>query len=294
MVSQPDGFFWNYFAGAAGLLTRYETLNRMIRKDSADIADLYAQSRNDGYKFSSIEDALQAELTISDLGPKPKAEAFLSMYDAAGDGDLASVFGSLQPWDRYFVDLNGDANAAFPLGKVTFYHYDAHFSSSDRFGRMFLQNVAWVNTFITNAAYDLVVYCPGLPRALGLHTEMLLDSRHDTAGPEGATRPGQILLDYRPSVVPGSDVRSRAIRFPYYAQSGHAVTLTEPAEILSDVIEWLGRTGLPTSDSKPGGEPDAAPESEPDCKPHASSRNTPRAPRGTASGRVDTNRGGRR
>jgi hypothetical protein len=70
-------------------------------------------------------------------------------------------------------------------------------------------------------------------------------SVHDTAGPPGAARPGRILLTYKPSSVPGSAVTTRTIRFPVYALSGHAVTMTEPAEMLDDVIDWLASTGIP-------------------------------------------------
>jgi hypothetical protein len=122
--------------------------------------------------------------------------------------------------------------------------YDIHYRYSDRFGEMFLENVAFVETFITNAAYDIVVYCPSLPDALTYHTSKINSSTFDAVGPPQAERPGQILLDYKPGSVPGSNVTTRTIRFPRYTKSGHAVPMTEPGEMLDDVIVWLNKTGF--------------------------------------------------
>jgi hypothetical protein len=188
----------------------------------------------------------QSALDLSALvGPPPRPEEILATFAQAGEDDLAAVFGSLQPWDRYFLDLNYDVTNAFSWNRLTLREYDVHFQTSPLFGRMFLENVAWVETFATNAHYDIVVYTPSLPDALGRHTSIVSASVHDEAGPPGAVRPGRILLTYKPSSVPGSAVTTRTIRFPVYALSGHAVTMTEPAEMLDDVIDWLESTGVP-------------------------------------------------
>ena len=125
--------------------------------------------------------------------------------------------------------------------------YDISYRYSDRFGEMFLENVAFVETFITNAAYDIVVYCPSLPDALAYHWTKLKSSTFDAVGPPHAERPGQILLDYRSGSIPGSKVTTRTIRFPFYTKSGHAVPMTEPGEFLDDVIKWLEKTGFSTN-----------------------------------------------
>lgn len=94
------------------------------------------------------------------------------------------------------------------------------------------------------SAYDIVVYCPSLPDALTYHTSKLNSSILDAVGPPQAERPGQILLDYKPGSVPGSNVTTRTIRFPRYTNSGHAVPMTKPGEMLDDVISWLEKTGF--------------------------------------------------
>jgi len=156
------------------------------------------------------------------------------------------VFGVLAPWDRYYTDLNYDITNAFAWNKATLRSYPLDFRSSPLFGVMFLENAAWVETFSTNAAWDSVVYTAAMPGALALHTDMLSGVVLDSAGPPGVARPGRIVLNYLPSIIPGSAVASRTIRFPGYLWSGHAVTMTQPMEMLDDVVEWLASTGVPS------------------------------------------------
>lgn len=244
IVSHKDGFLLGYFGAAADLLTRYEDLNKMSGFDVAEIAEMYAAARSNAYKIRFRSDGTIERMINLDADPLMQKMAQASSLNAAGEDRLADIFGVLQPWDGYFVDLNYDVNNAFYYNRPLFLGYGLYYASTPLYGRMFLENVAVVDTFITNAAYDVVVFCPALPRALGKHTSMLFSSEHDKTRPQGADRPGRILLDYIPGSVPGVEVSSRTIRFPFYADSGHAVTLTEPAEILADVTAWLDSTGL--------------------------------------------------
>jgi len=179
------------------------------------------------------------------VGPPPRADKLAAWLAPVGESEMAAVFGSLRPWDRYFVGTNQDVTSAFAWNKATLRNYPVQYSNSELYGRMFLENAAWVETFATNAAWDSVVYTAAVPEGLALHTDMLSSVVLDTAGPAGAARPGRIVLTYRPSTVPGSTVTTRTIRFPGYLLSGHAVTMTEPMEMLDDVIEWLASTGVP-------------------------------------------------
>jgi hypothetical protein len=178
------------------------------------------------------------------MGPAPKASDIDSFLFPCAEDDMAAVFGILQSWDRYFLDLNYDVSTAFALNMMVMQGYDTDYQYTGLFGEMFLEDVAFVETFITNAAYDLVVFCPSLPDALAYHSSILNSSVHDPIGPSQAERPGQIFLTYKTGSVPGSSVTTRTIRFPRYTKSGHAVTMTEPGEILEDVIDWLEKTGF--------------------------------------------------
>jgi hypothetical protein len=193
-----------------------------------------AARRKPAYDFSAL------------VGPPPRADELAAWLAPAGESELAAVFGSLQPWDRFFVDTNNDVTNAFAWNKATLRNYPVQYSNSELYGRMFLENAAWVETFATNAAWDSVVYTAAVPEGLALHEDILSGAQLDTEGPPGAARPGRIVLTYLPSTVPGSTVTTRTIRFPSYLASGHAVTLTEPMEMLDDVIEWLASTGVPT------------------------------------------------
>jgi hypothetical protein len=189
-----------------------------------------------------------ADLDLSALvGPPPAQKELIAALAPAAENDLAAIFGNLQPWDRFFIDLNYEVTDAFAWNRVTLREYNIRYQYTLLYGQMFLETTAWVETFATNAYYDIVVYTPSLPGALGLHTSILSGSVHDTTGPAGAPRPGQILLTYKPSSVPGSSVTARTIRFPSYSISGHAVTMTEPMEMLEDVIAWLAGTGIPSA-----------------------------------------------
>jgi hypothetical protein len=244
IYSKPEGFLNGYFDAAGELLTHYEALCLMTGVDAAGISELYSSARQKAYKIKFLEDPTSQPSYSALMGPSPKANDLSSFYFPCSEEDMASVFGNLQPWDRYFLDLNYDVSTAFSLNMSVMQGYDIQYAYSELFGEMFLENVAFVETFITNASYDIVVFCPSLPDALAYHTSKLNRSIQDAVGPPQAERPGQILLGYKSGSVPGSSVTTRTIRFPVYANSGHAVTVTEPEEILVDVIEWLGRTGF--------------------------------------------------
>jgi hypothetical protein len=244
IYSKPDGFFSGFFDTAADLLTHYDGLNLMTGVDAAGIPELYASSRQQAYKIKFLEDYSTLMTSTALMGPIPKPNVIHSFLHPQAEDDMTPVFGTLQPWDRYFLDLNYNVSTAFALSRTIMEWYDINYRYSERFGEMFLDNVAFVETFITNAAYDIVVYCPSLPDALTYHRTKLNSSTFDGVGPPQADRPGQIILGYKPGSVPGSTVTTRTIRFPRYTKSGHAVPMTEPGEMLDDVIVWLERTGV--------------------------------------------------
>jgi hypothetical protein len=244
IYTKKDGFFDGYFDAAAEVLTHFDGLCQMTGVNASGISELYASARQDAYKIKFLEDDSSRMSFSALIDPEPSSFDLESFLFPCAEEDMESVFGILKPWDRYFIDLNYDVPNAFSLNRAVMEGYDVQYAYSVRFGDMFLDDVAFVNTFVTNAAYDLVVFAPSLPQALTYHTSKVFRSTHDTQKPSQAVRPGQILLEYQSGSVPGSSVVTRTIRFPRYTQSGHAVTMTEPGEILDDVIDWLSKTGL--------------------------------------------------
>jgi len=181
------------------------------------------------------------------VGPPPRPRELAAWFAPADENDLMAVFGIIRPWDRYFINTNYDVTLAFANNRALLLGYEIHYNISTLYGRMFLENAAWVETFATNAAWDTVVYSPALPEALALHTDILSGAQLGVAGPPQAERPGQIVLAYRPSTVAGFSGTTRTVRFPRYPRSGHAVTMTESLDILQDVMAWLEATGLALS-----------------------------------------------
>jgi len=93
-------------------------------------------------------------------------------------GDMSAVFGTLQPWDRYFLSKNYHANWAFHVFNVAKGRgYEADINNA-RFGRMFFKNVAHVPTFITCAPLDLVVYPEAIPPSLAMEEDILESIQH--------------------------------------------------------------------------------------------------------------------
>lgn len=242
IFKEAEGYFNGFFEAAADLLTQYPKLCEMIGMDAASIPHLYASSRQRAYKSKNIWFDTPPLSALED--PPLEKRCLEAMREKEAEFDMIDIFGQLQPWDRYFLDLNHDVSLTFALNKAEFHGYQLYYSRNAVYGRMFLENTAWVNTFITNAEYDVVVYSPAIPRALSLFTDIITRAEHDKAGPLEADRPGQIHLSYRHNGVPDSTVTERTIRFPHYKESGHAVTLTEHGEMLIDVWEWLQETGV--------------------------------------------------
>ena len=81
---------------------------------------------------------------------------------------LEEKLGKLNEYDSYIVGTNIYAFLSFMLNSGLFHGgirdiYDIGAGSSTCYGRMFLENLTLVDTFMTDAKLDLVVYSPTLP-----------------------------------------------------------------------------------------------------------------------------------
>ncbi|MCG6922052.1 MAG: S10 family peptidase [Acidobacteria bacterium] len=250
IYTRPAGWLNSFFANAGRLLRFTSQLSLVTGTDVTRIPELYASNRLSAYRLYDPDydsegrtaaggDSLD-ELLFLRLS---RLEEWLALVEP---GDVESVFGPLQPWDRYFLGLNQEANWAFHFFNVAWVRgYEVNYRVP-RFGRMFLKNVAHVRTFVTNAALDLVVYSEAIPPALARHTEILAGVRYEREQPAGAERTGQIVLEYRPDAYANLPaIGTRTIRFPVYATSCHAVSLTQPDDFNRDVVAWLAEAGLP-------------------------------------------------
>jgi len=239
-----DGFFMN----AARLLRYTNNLILMTGMNVTTINELYASARSTAYRVFDPE----YDLSLLPFNPAPRIQSHFLEFARqetqdikAEPGDLALVFGILQPWDRYFLDLNYHAYWAFHVfnvAKVRGYEVDFYMA---RFGRMFLKNVAHVNTFITRAPLDLVIYPDAIPPSLAMEEDILESVQYVKQPLNGEERPGYIILEYRSSAFPDiPNIGTKIIRFPLYSVSCHAVSLTQPEELITDVSIWLKENGI--------------------------------------------------
>jgi pimeloyl-ACP methyl ester carboxylesterase len=248
IYTKPRDWLSGFFRNAARLLRFTLNMSQITGVDVTQISQLYASSRADAYRIfdTDIDFGLIPADTSSRLKFLFLDPARLEAEDASQEtGDLSAVFGTLQAWDKYFLSTNFHANWAFHVlnvAKVRGYEVDM---GNPRFGEMFLKNVAHVNTFITNAALDLVVYTAAIPPSLARHTDILESARHVKGSPQGEIRSGQIVLRYRSSAFPDiQGLDTRIIRFPLYSSSCHAVSLTQPMDFFHDVSQWLDDIGV--------------------------------------------------
>jgi hypothetical protein len=246
MYVKPKHWLDGFFDNAGVLLRTVRNLVQVTGVDVTAINELYASARSRAYRVITTDYSLALEPKIEDPMTRELFE-IPAHYEAPHvrkePGDIQDVFGVLRPWDRYFIGINFHANYAFHYWNVALIRgYDIH-SWNPRYGGMFLKNVVHVHTFITNAAYDLVIYAPAIPSALEKHSDILQSTQHIQTG--GQIRPGQIILNYEPNAFPDfPNLTSRSIRFPVYDKSCHAVSLTQPLDLFTDVRKWLQQHGI--------------------------------------------------
>jgi len=246
IYTKPAGWLNGFFNRAGVLLRTVQNLSLVTGTDVTSVPELYASARRNAYRFISAS---------SNVGPEPGSSdpVIQELFEIPArkeqenvlpePGNMSQVFGTLQPWDQYFLATNGPANWAFHVFNIAKVRgYDVHFYDH-RYGRMFLKNLAHVQTFITNAPLDLVVYAAAVAPSLARHTGLVSSVEHVTAGSEA--RPGQIVVHYVSGAFPEiPGLSSRTIRFPIYTQSAHAVSLTQPLDLYQDVRSWLREHGI--------------------------------------------------
>lgn len=153
---------------------------------------------------------------------------------------LPARFGSLQKWDCYLMGMNMTAYAAFTLINLESYIYEIEPDDSPIYGRMFLENLPLVKTFLTDSEYDLVIYSPALPKALEKYTDLVqkvdVVRGKDT---EDQLR-GRFTVRYVPNALTETVTPNTvSLYYPYYGNSGHSVSSAQPDKIQADVMSWL-------------------------------------------------------
>ena len=202
---QPAGWLDQNAQLAATHLTTIATLRQALGIDPTTIEWMHASARTRAYGRGSGTIVSTPEMTTS--------------------------FGTLGTDDNYFLILNQAVLTSYATG--------SRWWTDPTIGVSFLNDLVYVNTFITNAKFDMVVWTPAIATALGSYTGVassVVDSNTRT----GIARPGWIEVNFVHGVIP--DPTSREIRFPFYATAGHTVTARASAELLADVMQWYPST----------------------------------------------------
>ena len=171
------------------------------------------------------------------------------------DNPLKSLnynLGALNDFDSYLVGTNpyvflgfcmnsGGNSLADVLLDIEFDRYGISLTDSSIYGTMFLENLALVDTFMTDAQNDIVVYSPTLVsqfdnRRFGKLVKAIVVNR----GKKDA-RAGNFVIKYNPYSIRGlSKIPfSRSVDWYFYSDSGHSVSSTQPKEFREDVTSWL-------------------------------------------------------
>jgi hypothetical protein len=254
--SKPKTWSDDLEAHAKEGLLDVTVLSKVLGVDARSISMLKpAARRSEGYRYiSSIFDVgpLDDDYALGSLSPSSAGwlshtvesieyiEGVLEDKGVASRGNsLQRVLGSLRWYDDYLCGTNQAVYLTFQYNWGTLVGYDISPDRSPVYGEMFLQNLALVRTFITDAAFDLMIYSPALPAAFRKYTSIV--AQVDVARGDAETD-GAFAITYLPDALELAGVTTpnvRTVYWPHYANSGHSVSSTEPKKFLDDVTNWL-------------------------------------------------------
>ncbi|MCP4150764.1 MAG: S10 family peptidase [bacterium] len=244
--SKPFDWMSSIFDAAEDSLRYTDNLSTLLGYDVKQIQYMYASARATAFKVVFGSDAAFTgpgmDPSVLPLTERWKNEQWMrsqSKLISEGGGDMEEVFGTLNSWDLYFIGSNRRVQIAFYTNVAIQMGYNID-PYSELFGDMFLENVAHVKTFVTNAAEDLVIYAKSIPPALAMHTNILNSAIHNEAPVGNEERGGRIILNYKADAFPHiPNLNTRTIRFPIYSTSCHCVPITQPLDFFNDVYTWL-------------------------------------------------------
>ncbi|MBL8945520.1 MAG: hypothetical protein JNK45_20320 [Myxococcales bacterium] len=220
-----------------------------LDQQALDLADFPAVCRNapdfyqcdeaPGWTNDRFEAAERGLLIVDELeralGVDPRGIAWLYADAHQGmvghavtydEAELRAVFGDLPGVDGYYVPVNWDAKDVLP---------GARDFLSDHLGAAFLEDVAFMRTFVTDAGRDVAVWGPSIPASLRHFSELATGVLHDTDARPGVARPGWIDITYAAGAIDG--VTATELRFPHYPEAGHAVMIRSAEALRTDVMD---------------------------------------------------------
>ncbi|MEE9911973.1 MAG: S10 family peptidase, partial [Deltaproteobacteria bacterium] len=245
---QPAGYINDLLASVLEGLNTPSILSSLFSRSLVDIPGLGAVHRRDAYRYvESREKDAQSVIGHRDFARLPSADQIRIRQRAArlssqkdlsifsSGPTLPDVLGTLNLWDNYILDCNDQVLETFYANDAIDSGYTAIDPLDAAMGELFLQNLALVKTFITNAKLDLVIYTPVIPETLKKYTAIVQNVVwHDVSDN------GFIAIDYQPGSLPDIPTPDRRIiYFPRYPLAGHMVTHAQPDKFFADVQMWL-------------------------------------------------------
>jgi len=254
--AKPANWFEELGNRAGDGLLHARVFSRTLGEDARSVVELAPGAREEAYRYkksaaADLESILKSP-AFDRLPPgermciESRARRLESGREGSRPGDdtghggragrssdlLVDVLGPLNPWDDYLVGCNDAALETFYVNSAVKAGFPIE-PTSLLYGRMFLQNLALVKTFITNAAFDLVIYAPALPASLAKYRAIVRDATvHDE----------HIVIHYKPGSLPDIPTPLLAvIPFPHYDRAGHGVAASQPKKLRDDVGKWLSR-----------------------------------------------------
>lgn len=257
-------------AYAAMTLRDYNALSAVLRYDPAKIEKMLPKNREDAFKLlvgiktgsgwtmgeevltdsEWLDDPANAQYLPKDPNAAARLEAQAESMTYMDDLQFSSLdegvvylwdkLGRLNRWDGYMVEMNLPVYLSFTQGATLESKYNINPDSSSEYGRMFLENIALVKTFLTDAYYDLVIYSPAIPEALKQYSYMVKDVTCLRGSEFSDKTRGAFRIDYHPGSLEHTSTPEYVyLYYPYYATSGHSVSSSQPDKLLRDVENWL-------------------------------------------------------
>jgi hypothetical protein len=154
---------------------------------------------------------------------------------------LAQTFGTLASWDAFYLLSAKPLQGTWPRSSLGEFN-SAGFETADlesvparralpRVADLFLDNLRYVQTFITDARCDETLDIGATIAAF----ETLGELERVSLEPHDDLRVRDLVLYFK-------DGEERTLRVPEYPTAGHMVALHSPETFLSDVRDWLAET----------------------------------------------------
>lgn len=165
-----------------------------------------------------------------------------SQVDQTKNNTLEIVLGKLETWDDYLIGTNVSVFLAYASASAVDAYKAINADVSPVYGEMFLNNLALVDTFLTDSELDLIIYSPALTESLASYTK-IVDSVKVVQGTDNTDErtPGSVTINFIANSLKDTESTptSKTLYYPYYSKSGHSVSSSQPEEFRQDVVNWL-------------------------------------------------------